>query len=256
MTYAAPRALIAGLGLIGGSIGMALRARGWRVSYLDPSVELDAAKRSGAAETRAVDFGGADIVVIATPVDAALEMMKRMPSVRATSVCSVMAPLRSIAEMRQLPFVAGHPLAGSHERGLDAARGGLFEGKRWFIDRGDELVSRMIDDCGAKEERVDAAEHDRAIALTSHLPQLLSTALGALIDEKGDVRFAGTGLTTFLRLAGSDASVWSSVFEANGSNVAGGLDEVVRIARAILEGDKAAFAKAQRALSKVSSARS
>ena len=233
MTAAAPRALVAGLGLIGGSIGQALRARGWHVSYLDPNVGLADARRAGAADERVTG------------------MSVMMSVVRSTSVCSVMTPLRTIANERQLPFVAGHPMAGTEERSLAAARADLFTGRTWFIDGEDELVIRLIADCGANAEHVDADKHDRAVALTSHLPQLLSTALGALIEQRGDLRFAGSGLDTFLRLAGSDASVWEPVFDANRENVSAALNDVFRIARRILEGDAEAFARAQRALEQI-----
>jgi len=251
MPAPAPRALVAGLGLIGGSIGQALRARGWRVSYIDPHVDLEDAQRAGAADARVDDVRGADIVIVATPVDAALAMMRQMPAVASTSVCSVMTPLRRIAAERRLPFIAGHPMAGSQESGLGAARPDLFNGKTWFVDGEDALVSRIIRDCGAQEERVDAEAHDRAVAITSHLPQLLSTALGALMDERGDAKFGGSGLATFLRLAGSDASVWNPVFEANRENVSAALDDVLRIAKKIVDGDSEAFTRAKRAVSKV-----
>jgi prephenate dehydrogenase len=252
MPSAAPRALVAGLGLIGGSIGQALRARGWRVTYIDPNVDLKQAQLAGAADERVQDIGGADIVIIAAPVDVALDMLASMAPVATTTVCSVMTPLRVIADERKLAFVAGHPLAGSQNSGLAAARPDLFAGKTWFVDGNDALVARVIRDCGAKMEVVEAGAHDHAIALTSHLPQLLSTALGALIDEQGDPNFAGTGLSTFLRLAGSDASVWNPVFDANHDNVAAALKEVLRIAADILEGDAEAFTRAKRALSRLS----
>jgi len=234
------RALIAGLGLIGGSIGIALRARGWRVAYLDPFVD-DA---GDAADERVMAFVDADVVVLATPVDVAIEQAASSGQ-RAgvtTSVCSVMAPLRAVAGEN---FVAGHPFAGSEKRGLGAARGDLFEGKPWFVDREHPLVAELVDACGAKLEVVDADDHDRAVALTSHLPQLLSTALAAQI-EGVDERFIGTGLKTFLRLAESDASVWVPVLTANESNISEHLDAVVRIAREMLRGDAGAFARAQR----------
>jgi prephenate dehydrogenase len=251
MTSVAPRALVAGLGLIGGSIGMALRARGWRISYLDPHVELDAARRAGAADERIDDLASAvDIVIIATPVDAAIDLLGHMPQVMATSVCSVMRPLREAAGERR--FVAGHPIAGSQDRGLAAARADLFDGRTWFVDRDEAIVMQVIRDCRAIADRVDPALHDRAVAITSHLPQLLSTALGALIDDHPELeRFSGTGLSTFLRLAGSDASIWSPIFEANRENVSEAVDEVIAIVRKILEGDTEAFTRAQRALKKL-----
>src|SRR5204863_2083404 len=110
----------------------------------------------------------ADVVVIATPVDIAMEVVagsgQRAGVV--TSVCSVMGPLRAVAGEN---FVAGHPLAGSEQRGLAAARGDLFVDKVWFVDRDEPLVAELVAACGARLERVDADDHDRAVALTSHL---------------------------------------------------------------------------------------
>jgi prephenate dehydrogenase len=234
------RALIAGLGLIGGSIGLALRARGWHVAYLDPFVD-DA---GDAADERVTAFVDADVVVVATPVDVAIQQAASSEQ-RAgvmTSVCSVMAPLRAVGGEN---FVAGHPFAGSEKHGLAAARGDLFVGKPWFVDREHPLVAQLVEACGAKLEVVDADDHDRAVALTSHLPQLLSTALAAHLDGI-DERFVGSGLKTFLRLAESDAGVWAPVFEANAQHVSEHLDAVVRIAREMLRGDAGAFARAQR----------
>jgi prephenate dehydrogenase len=232
-------ALIVGLGLIGGSIGIALRSRGWRVAYVDPHVTLDEARRAGAADD---EGGDADVVVLATPVDVAIEQVRTLETRGVlTSTCSVMHPLRAHARGN---FVAGHPMAGSQERGLAAARVDLFEGKPWFVDADDERVDALIRDCGAIRERVEAAEHDAAVALTSHLPQVLSTALAAYLTE--DVlRFAGSGLRTFLRLAGSDASVWAPVIEANRDNLAPHAEAVAQLVRQIIDGDREAFDRAR-----------
>ncbi|HKO02893.1 MAG TPA: prephenate dehydrogenase/arogenate dehydrogenase family protein [Thermoanaerobaculia bacterium] len=253
-----PRATIAGLGLIGGSIGIALRASGWRVAYVDPHVELDEAIAAGAADERVDDLDDGDLVVIATPLDVARAIVNAIDaSMRVTSVCSVMQPLRDIANSRALRFTAGHPLAGSEERSLAAADGNLFRGKRWFVDRDDAFVTRMIADCGAIVDRVeDAGAHDAALALTSHLPQLLSTALAAYLDATGvDVnRFGGSGLRTFLRLAGSEGSVWTPVFEANRTNLGVSAADVARVAQSLIDGDSEAFERARRVWSRISSA--
>jgi prephenate dehydrogenase len=236
------RALIAGLGLIGGSIGIALRARGWHVAYLDPFVD----DPRGAADERVTEIVDADVVVLATPVDVAVSEVAGRRGRGAgvvTSVCSVMSPLRAVAGDN---FVAGHPLAGSEQRGLAAARGDLFRDKAWFVDRDEPLVAELVAACGARLERVDADDHDRAVALTSHLPQLLSTALAAHLQDSGvDRRFVGSGLRTFLRLAESDASVWMPVLKANEAHIAPHLDAVLRIAREMLRGDDGPFARAQ-----------
>lgn len=219
-----PHVTIVGLGLIGGSLGKALVRQGWNVSYLDPRVEESDARQAQAAARRLAgvdDVPPGSLIVLATPVDVALREIETFPSLLnpITSVCSVMEPLQKLAAERGYRFVAGHPLAGSHKAGLAAADWRLFEGKPWFLADGvaDLEAARMAEAVGARVVRVAAAEHDRSVALTSHLPQLLSTALAAMIDRSGvDLeRFAGTGLQTFLRLARSERSVWEPVFEHN-----------------------------------------
>jgi prephenate dehydrogenase len=233
-------ALIVGLGLIGGSAALALQSRGWRVRYLDPHVETDRFERADAIDSES-------LVVLATAADVAVSMARDLPSRpgAVTSVCSVMTPLREVARGR---FVAGHPMAGSHESGFAAASADLFAGKRWFLDRRDPDVEDLVRDCGATADIVDAEEHDRAVAVTSHLPQVLSTALAAhLADHEELLRFAGTGLETFLRLAGSDAGVWKPILDANRTNIEAGAGEVQRIVQEMLAGDPAAaFEKARR----------
>ena len=234
-------ALIVGLGLIGGSAGIALRRRGWRVRYLDPHVDLHDAQNFGAADARVFEIAPADVTLIATPVNVALDVLRQTRTLT-TTACSVMRPFR--AEH----CIAGHPLAGSEKRGLEAADGALFEGKPWFLDGENEVVDAMVRDCGARIERVSAEEHDAALALTSHLPQVLSTALAAYLDDKDVERFAGSGLKTFLRLAGSEASVWAPVLEANRDNVAPHAEAIAQLVKKIVEGDTEAFEKAQRFL--------
>ena len=228
-------ALVAGLGLIGGAVGMALRRAGWRVAYLDPHVSLDEAQRTGAAD---VQGGAADITVLATPVDVAIEML---PSIHglATSVCSVLAPLQ------RENFVAGHPMTGWHEGGLANAHKVVLDGARWFLAGSHPLVEELVRDCGAIPVQVDAKEHDAAMALTSQLPQVLSTALFAYLSDKNVEPFAGAGLRSF-RLAASDGGMWHSVLEANREHLAPHADAIAVLVRAIIEGrDDDAFARAR-----------
>jgi len=250
------RALIAGLGLIGGSIGIALRRRRWFVEYVDPYVDEAMAVDAEAADAR-VDAIGArtDLIIVATPVDVAFDLVRGLPAdTFSTTVCSVMEPMRDLADSRGLgaAFIAGHPLAGSERRGLGAANGDLFRGRRWFVDRVVPIVEDVIEDCGAISDRVDAEDHDRAVALTSHLPQILSTALAAHLGEsEADARFAGSGLKTFLRLAESDASVWRSIIGANRDHIDRHMDRVIEIVREMLTGDDRPFARAREAMKKL-----
>jgi len=243
----ARRALIAGLGLIGGSIGLALRRRGWHVAFFDSDPNLDP---GDAADERVASLDvDTDVLILATPVDVAVRLVANTHAPIITSVCSVMVPLRAAAGDR---FVAGHPLAGSASRGISAARADLFENATWFIDRDDAVVREIIAACGANAEIVDASDHDRAVALTSHLPQILSTALAAYLhDQNVDLRFAGPGLRTFLRLAGSDASVWTPILDANRENLRPHVDAIAEIARAIVEGDASSFTKANEVAKKL-----
>lgn len=220
------RVIICGLGLIGGSIGLALRARGHQVAYVDPAIPLDRARAAGAAETRLDDLATArhdDVVILATPVDVALATLAQLRSTNAvvTTVCSVMAPLRDAAA--PIRFVAGHPFAGAETQGLAAARADLFAGRSWFVDRDADvaLIESIVTDCGATTVRIDPAEHDRLVALTSHLPQLISTALASVVIEHNvPAEFLGSGLHTLLRLAGSAQSVWQPVIDSNAGNIA------------------------------------
>ena len=224
---------------------MALRRRGWRVAYLDPRVSLEDAQRAGAADERVEQIGDAELIVVATPVDTAVALLQSLETnAVVTSTCSVMRALREVARGT---FVAGHPMAGSQESGLAAARADLFEGKPWFVDAEEPRVDAMVRDCGAVLERVDVAEHDAAVALTSHLPQVLSTALAAYLHDRNDLlRFSASGLRTFLRLAGSDADVWGPVLAANRDQLAPHAEAIAALVRQIIEGDpRDAFEKAR-----------
>ena len=230
--------LIVGLGLIGGALARALRDR-CRVRFVDsdPTVQLEGVERVPSI----VD---ADITVLATPVDVAIELLPTLETRGViTSVGSVMRPLRAVAGTN---FVAGHPMAGWHEGGLANAQHVELVGASWFVDAHDERVDELIRACGANPVHVTANEHDAAVALTSHLPQVLSTALFAYLSDRPEVRkFAGGGLLSF-RLAASDGAMWHSVLAENRDNLRPHAEKVAQLVRAIIEGDeREAFRKAR-----------
>lgn len=211
---------------------MALRRRGWRVHFIDPAV----ADPDEAADAKVDGPGDEEVIVLATPVDVAIGQLRGLPHDGVvTSVCSVMRPL---AEAGHPNFIAGHPMAGSQERGLGAARADLFEFKPWFLARAHPLVEALVADCGAEAHFVAPDEHDAAVALVSHIPQVLSTALAAYLHDRPEtLRFAGSGLQTFLRLAGSDAAVWTPILDANADNIAPHVDAIARLANALTKDD-------------------
>lgn len=252
-----PRAVIVGLGLIGGSIARAVSRRGWEVFFVDPDVTAEQAARSDERWIRLDSLESiprnSDVIVLATPVDVALKILRQIPedSGFITTVCSVMAPLQRRAADRKLRFAASHPFAGSAEQGLSASRDDLFEGKIWFVDAGsgDHRLHALVSATGAVAQPIDAEEHDRLVAATSHLPQVLSTALGSMLESEnlGQPALRGSGLETFLRLAGSSGDVWRPVLESNRENIREQWSSFSKIVERIIEGlDANDFTKAQR----------
>lgn len=246
------RVAIVGTGLIGGSWGLALRAagfRGARVGVDRPDVLARAVQR-GAVDEAEPDVGaalrGADLIVLAAPV---AEIAALIPSLArcaessslVTDVGSVKAEICERAEQAFTGgalFLGGHPLAGKETSGIDAADEALFSGSTYALT---PLHSADIDDararalCAALDRfgarvRVTTAElHDCAVGFTSHLPQLLSTALASLLEERGDRtgELAGPGLLGFTRLADSPYSVWRDIFAMNRERILDALDAYV-----------------------------
>ncbi|HXF33145.1 MAG TPA: prephenate dehydrogenase/arogenate dehydrogenase family protein [Candidatus Acidoferrales bacterium] len=232
---------VAGLGLIGGSVARCARSRGDRVIGFDPDPET----ATYAREHRLVDetvaqlsglFERAETLVVAAPLEATLEILEqcagREPDgVRLiVDVASVKAPLLPfVARVRG--FVPTHPLAGGEGSGPRASRADLFAGRPWaYVPAGDErldaLAVAFIASMCARPVALDAAHHDRVVALTSHVPQLLSTILAAELAGHDDASIAelyGPGLESMLRLARSGWPMWSSLVAANAGSIARGL---------------------------------
>ena len=252
-----PRAVIVGLGLIGGSIARAVSRRGWDVFFIDPSVSAEEASKADERWIRLESLDAiprsVDVTVIATPVDTALRILRQIPeeSGFVTTVCSVMAPMQRRAAERKLRFAASHPFAGSERRGLAASREDLFEGKIWFVDSGraDHRLNALVSATGAVAQPIEPEEHDALLAATSHMPQILSTALGSLLETENLAHPAlrGSGLETFLRLASSSGDVWRPVLESNRENIRDQWLRFSKIVERIIDGlDTNDFTKAQR----------
>lgn len=222
---------VVGLGLIGGSVARELAGRGIRVLGFDRDPDhLRAALQGGAvAAGLQADLHGveeADTVVVAVPVGAAPGVLEaiapRLGQVRL--VTDVGSTKRSVVDAAtQLGigrrFVGSHPLAGDHQSGWAASRPGLFAGTRVFLcptpGTGEDALARareLWSILGAHPELLDAAEHDRRLAWTSHLPQMLSTALAVTLSQAGVHRGElGRGGRDMTRLAGSSPEVWTDI---------------------------------------------
>lgn len=231
------RAAIVGLGLIGGSIGAALRSSGTRV------LGFDASRRNAATalQRRLVDevrdslsalLAEVDVVVLAVPVGVVVDLLPVVDSLAAPQALILdtgSVKRRVVATMAALPgaerAVGGHPLAGKELSGPEAADPGLFRDRPFLLTpsaRTGTLATaaaeRMARDLGARPLTVTPEEHDRVLARTSHLPQLLSTTL-ALSTRPDDWKLSGAGLQDMTRLAGSDVTMWRDILMTNGDNV-------------------------------------
>jgi prephenate dehydrogenase len=240
---------IAGVGLIGGSIAVRAHAAGMRVIGFDHDPgALAAARAAGAIDDVAPDLetlaGNCEIVGLALPVDATVAALASTPALARPrlvfDVASVKRPVAAAGE-RFPCFVPSHPLAGREVGGFGAADGALFEGRRWVVAPGRDPAARaalgeLIAMLGARVVELDPAEHDRLVAATSHLPQLLSIVLGARLEEvaardRQAYELCGPGMESMLRLARSPVALWAPIARAN----AGPLAAELRAAAQALE---------------------
>ncbi len=240
---------VAGVGLIGGSIALRAHAAGMRVIGFDRDpAALEAARAAGAIDETVPDLAAlaerAQIVALALPVDAVVSALDATAALAQPQlvfdVASVKVPIAA-ADRRFPRFVGSHPLAGREVGGFAAADAALFAGRTWVVTPGGEPAARALLDelialFGARRIELEAAAHDRVVAATSHLPQLLSVVLGARLADAaaGDPRaydLAGPGITSMLRLARSPAPLWASISRAN----AGPLAAELRAAAGALE---------------------
>ena len=232
-----PKVAIFGLGLVGGSLALALARRGYPLSGIDRSAAaLAAARRSRAfvLVTRKPEraLAGADIVVLAAPPRANLGLLRRLArrvrGARRLIVTDVSSVKRTIcalaASLPGVDFVGGHPMAGRERSGFGASYASLFRGRPWILTptgsrRARRLVRRIVVDAGARPVALSAVEHDRAVAFLSHLPQLVAWALrdAARGDRVGRARrsLAGPAFVDMTRIAKSPRRLWREILGQN-----------------------------------------
>jgi prephenate dehydrogenase len=249
--------LIIGSGLLGASLGLSLRRAG--VDVFVDDVDADAVAVSverGAGQPWTGDGKTPSIVVVAVPPEAAGEAMAlacAFPGATVTDVTSVKeAPLGEAVRGGGDPsrLVGGHPLAGRESSGAAAARKDLFDDRVWVISPLAESdpahvarVRDMVTTCRAVPVIMEPGQHDRAVALTSHAPQVLSSLLAAqLIEaEPAAVAVSGQGLRDMTRIAGSNPRLWRSILGANADSVADVLDalsgDLQRVIDSLRRGD-------------------
>lgn len=249
---------IVGAGLLGASIGQALTAAGVDVALADASpTQLRLAIDYGAGRAASADDSPA-LIVVATPPDVVADVIERelhdFPDAVVTDVASVkLLPLQQLRArgVDISRYIGSHPLAGRERGGALSARSDLFVGRSWVICRDEEttreslaLLEALVLELGAIPVEMSPEDHDAAVALTSHVPQLVSSALAGRLRTAPDefLRLAGQGVRDVTRIAASSPELWVQILEANRAPVVAVLDpliaELVSL-RGALSGDAA-----------------
>jgi prephenate dehydrogenase len=231
---------IVGAGLLGSSIGHALMARGVDVAVDDTSPsQLRLAIDYGAGR-RPSEQDDPALIVVAVPPDVTADVIERElarhPNAVVTDVASVkLEPLRELRErgVDLTHYIGSHPLAGRERGGAISARADIFVGRPWVVCRDEEtsaadlaLVEGLALDLGATPLEMTPEDHDRAVALVSHVPQLVASLLaGRFVDAPdGSLRLAGQGVRDTTRIAASAPELWVQILGANAEPVVDVLD--------------------------------
>ncbi len=259
---------VLGVGLIGGSIGLAARRRldaevvgcGRSPERLARAVELGAIDRGAGSVAAACE--GADLVFCAGPVAVLPEQAREAlaaagPETVVTDVGSTKGELVEAVGGDER-FIGGHPLAGAETAGVENAREDLFEGARWYLtptERSSGLLydrlQRALAALGARPQAIDPQGHDRLMATISHLPHVMANVLASEAAEsltQGSDRLpdVGPSFRDATRVAGSNPAIWADIFASNREAVAESVESVVRRLREaadlIRSGDRGAVA--------------
>jgi prephenate dehydrogenase len=251
------KVVIVGTGLIGASIGLALREAGFSGSLTGVDAnpaEAEGARRIGAVDRVVVPANGdravelcaaADVVVLAVPVLAIMGWIDRLapvlgPQTLVTDTGSTKVAIcdlakRSFAGVGKARFLPGHPMAGKESGGAALAEANLFDGAMWLFTPLDGAATALESEFrgwvarfGARTMDLDAARHDRICAWVSHLPQMVATAMAALFEDEfaqephlaEEFRLiGGRGMREMTRLGASPFSMWRDVVQTNTTNV-------------------------------------
>ncbi len=238
---------IIGVGLIGGSVGLAAKARGDARRVI--GVDRDAAVLKSAVQLGAIDSGaatvaegvaGSQLIVVCTPVDRIAEVILAAaphcrPGTLFTDVGSVKGGLYHAVHgclTDHSEFVPAHPLTGSEQCGVEHARADLFEDRVTVLtpeqpDIEADCVERFWTALGSRVVRMTPEDHDRALAVTSHLPHAVASAVAGSTSPELLSLTAG-GFRDVTRIAAGDPALWAAIFQANRESVLAALDKFIR----------------------------
>jgi prephenate dehydrogenase len=231
---------VIGLGLIGGSVALGLRERGWHVTGED----ADEATARTAVERGVVDAIGidpdAEITFVAVPVSSASGQIDRALAATRGTVTDVGSVKATIcAQHRDPRFLGGHPMAGSELDGLDGAQADLFEGAVWVLtpdaDSDDAVfaqVAGIAASLGAEVVALGPERHDQLVAVVSHVPHLTAATLMGLASERAEehaalLRLAAGGFRDMTRVASGRPGIWLDICAENRTAIVGALDQLI-----------------------------
>ena len=255
------RATVVGVGLIGGSIGLALREKGWHVS----GVDLNPAHLNRALELEAIDATGwdseAEITFIATPVSTVAplveEALEKSPLGVVTDAGSVKHPI--VQQIKDKRFLGGHPMAGSEHEGVDGATATMFIDTNWVLtptelteDQEFAIIREVVTSFGAEVVTLSPERHDALVATVSHVPHLTAATLMGLASAQSEehyavLRLAAGGFRDMTRVAAGNPSIWPDICKENSEAITGVLDDLIeglsRVRNEIAKEDKEALLK-------------
>jgi prephenate dehydrogenase len=254
-------ALVIGTGLIGTSAALALAGRGVTVHLADHDPEQARTAAALGAGTDEAPEGPVDLAIVAAPpahvAGVLADAMRRGVARGYIDVASVKSGPRRELEGLGLDlssYIGTHPMSGREKSGPLAASGDLFEGRPWVLtptrDTDTEVLNlalELVSHCRAVPVVMDVDAHDRAVALVSHMPHLVSSMVAARLQhaEEAAVRLCGQGIRDVTRIAASDPGMWIDILSANPgpvadllTDVAGDLEETVRALRALQSADE------------------
>lgn len=238
------RALIVGTGLVGGSLGLALRERGWHVSGWDAAEERSRAALEAGALDAVGDDPSAELVFVAVPAAAAGPTSARLlgdPSrprdVVVSDTSSVKAQVVRTADHPR--FIGGHPMAGSEQVGLAGADADLFAGVVWVLTptagtdpAAFSRVQTVVRSLGAEVVALSPEDHDRLVAVTSHVPHLVAATLMNAASDAGRqhaalLQLAAGGFRDMTRVAAGDPSIWPDICTDNAGAIVDAFDRLL-----------------------------
>lgn len=231
---------VVGAGLIGTSLGLALKSAGIKVEMVDSDLRTQGFS-SDLVKASAVERP--DLIVVAVPISENQRVVIEQLKLNSDSIVCDLASVKSdlllnVEEISDHPenFISLHPMAGREITGAEGARADLFQGRAWIAIKGKSssqkaglIAEELVKICGGIPYWLTPSEHDLLVATISHLPQILSSALAVqLLDLSVDkLNLAGQGLRDLTRLANSDPKLWSEILIQNSAAIAPAIKKLI-----------------------------